>query len=406
MMMSKTEMQGRKKKHLLFLGSQMAIGGAQKVLLEQANWFTAQGYSVTAAFLYDKQDLHSTWSHKYPFPIINLGFGPSRAPNLKRLSPIIKGLWRLWRLLRQYRFQAIETFTIHSNLIGMLLARTVGIPVRIATHHGWSINTPLWQKELEIRGVNLGFAQQMVAISHNIQHQAIQLGISSSRISVIYNGLQLPEPDPNARLKLCNELEISRTTHLILTTGRLTPEKGIGYLLQAAITVLNKYPDTLFLICGDGILRNELEQQSDKIGINNHVRFLGYRHDAINLAQAVDIYVQPSLMEGLGLSLMEAMGMGCAAIATRVGGMPEVIHDGINGLLVAPADSQALSSAIIYFLDNPTYRHTLADAAAAHIHQEYTLAKMCQAYQYLLDPDSYTNIENGGKCDQIIREPE
>jgi glycosyltransferase involved in cell wall biosynthesis len=403
--MSRIDWQGRKKKSLLFLGSQMAIGGAQKVLLEQADWFSSQGYSVIAAFLYDKQDLHSIWSRKYSFPIINLGFGPSRAHHSLSLAHILAGLWRLWSLLKLHRFQAVETFTIHSNLIGMVLAWAAGVPVRIATHHGWSINTPLWQRKLEAKVVNLGFAQRMAAISLNIRQQAIQLGISSNRISVIYNGLQLPEPDPNARLKLCHELEIKKTTHLILTTGRLTPEKGISYFLQAAVKVQDKYPDTLFLICGDGILRNELEQQSNRIGINDHVRFLGYRQDAIGIAQAADIYVQPSLMEGLGLSLMEAMGMGCAAIATRVGGMTEVIHDGIDGLLVAPTDPDALSSAMINLLDNPDLRHILADAAALHIRQDYTLVKMCKAYQALLDPDGYTDDKPDSESGEIIGAP-
>ena len=121
---------------ILFLGTQMAVGGAQKVLLDQAGWFHARGHRVTAAFFYDRDSLREKWQAEFPFPVLSLsGFDKGRGI-LQNGFSILGGLARLWTLLRRERFDVIETFTHDSNTLALPLAWAAGTPVRIASHHG------------------------------------------------------------------------------------------------------------------------------------------------------------------------------------------------------------------------------------------------------------------------------
>ncbi|MBM3126487.1 MAG: glycosyltransferase family 4 protein, partial [Chloroflexi bacterium] len=120
---------------ILFLGTQIATGGAQKVLLDQARWFIDRGHTVTAAFIYDKEGLHKKWQEANAFPIICLCAFRAGAGALEKSLSVIRGLWSLWKLVYRERYDVIETFTLDSNVLGLPLAWWAGIPVRIATYH-------------------------------------------------------------------------------------------------------------------------------------------------------------------------------------------------------------------------------------------------------------------------------
>ncbi|NOH00745.1 MAG: glycosyltransferase [Chloroflexi bacterium] len=121
---------------ILLLGTQMAVGGAQKLLLEQASWFQAHGHQVAVAFFYDRDGLREKWKRNYPFPIHDLQAFDKQAGGLLSLPKLAAGLWRLWKMLNRGKYDAVITFTHDSNMLGLPLAKLAGIRARIGTHLG------------------------------------------------------------------------------------------------------------------------------------------------------------------------------------------------------------------------------------------------------------------------------
>ncbi|MEJ5202886.1 MAG: glycosyltransferase, partial [Anaerolineales bacterium] len=138
---------------ILFVGSQMAVGGSQMVLLQLADWFHAQGYHVAAAFFYDRDGLAEKWQERYSFPVVDLQAW-KKGPALLKPLWLVRGILRLFLLIHRERFSAVMAFTHHSNLLALPLAWLAGIPVRVASHRGRILGFPRWQERLHAWMVN------------------------------------------------------------------------------------------------------------------------------------------------------------------------------------------------------------------------------------------------------------
>lgn len=370
-------------KRLLLLGSQMETGGAQRVLLAQAEWFHKKGYTVTAAFLYDKEGLQERWAGQYGFPIVNLRARLPNAGRLKNLFCLAGGGIRLARRMLSEKYDAIETFTHHSNLIGLPLAAAAGIPVRIASHHGRINRFPRWLERLHTLVVNSGLVTCLAAVSEGVQAAAVAEGVNPAKIVTILNGVSAPPADQHARTGPRTLLGIPEDTPLVISVGRLSREKGHLFLIRSIPGVLEKYPDTRFLLVGDGALRPELEKEAETLDVSASVRFLGVRTDVPELLAAADLFVLPSLSEGLPMALLEAMSMEVPVIATDVGGISRVVKDRQTGLLVPAGDPGAIVNSINELLGNGAKRAQLAASGKELVLQDYSLEKMCEKYERL-----------------------
>jgi glycosyltransferase involved in cell wall biosynthesis len=160
----------------------------------------------------------------------------------------------------------------------------------------------------------------------------------------------------------------------VLTVARLDEQKGQRYLLEAAAQV----PQARFVLAGDGPLRTSLEAQARSLGLEQRVKFLGYRSDIPDLLAGCDVFVLPSLYEGLPLSILEAMSAGKPVIATQIGGTDEAVIPNETGLLIPPADPAALAAAIRKLLDDRPFARRLALAGQARVECEFSAATMVQ----------------------------
>ena len=167
----------QKDSSIFFLGSQIATGGSQNNLLRQATWFTEHGYSVTAAFLYDKENLLPGWSSTYPFPIHDLGFAPPKVNVFIQAIFFLRGLLRLFKLLRRKRYIAIETFTHHANLIGLPLAWSAGIPNRIGSHRGKIEGLSPVLERLHAMMINSPITTRFVVVAERVREDALADGV-------------------------------------------------------------------------------------------------------------------------------------------------------------------------------------------------------------------------------------
>ena len=183
------------KKPTVFLGTQMAVGGAQRMLMIQAAWFLKQGYPIWAVYFYDKEGLHEKWQSEFEFPIVNLNgwrFGASPISNTWRL---LGALWRLWRFLSEHKISVIETFTPHSDIWGLPIAWLARVPVRIGCFQGIIQRMPGWQTWIHARVVNSRIVTRYVCVSNQMVEVGLDAGIRREKMLMIPNAVDIPTPE-------------------------------------------------------------------------------------------------------------------------------------------------------------------------------------------------------------------
>lgn len=262
---------------------------------------------------------------------------------------------RLIGSLRALQPDAAHTHLLHADLFGIPAARLAGVPVVVTSRH----NDDAFRYRLPIRLVNRALwrlADAAVAISDSIARFTIEVeGAPAEKVRRIHYGLDTARPPLDraaARQALLGELGLPASAVLVGLVCRLVEQKGAAYAIEAFRQVAADFPDAALLIAGEGPLRDSLQAQAAPLG--DRVRFLGWRQDTARLFAALDIFLAPSLWEGFGLVLLEAMAQQTPVIASAVSAIPEVVAGGETGLLVPPRDANALADAL---------RTLLADAA-------------------------------------------
>jgi glycosyltransferase involved in cell wall biosynthesis len=350
---------------IVFLGTQMEIAGA--------------------VFFYDKQGLAPRWQADYPFPVISLDAWKQGGFILANLLRLVSGLARLHKALGN-NIRAVITFTPHSNLLGLPIARLAGVRVRIGTHHGYIEGSSKIMARLHGWLTNSRVPSRMVAVSAQVRNYAIKKEKArAERLTVIENGiesLKIQTIGHEKRTALRADIGVPEGGLLLLTVGRLTIQKGHTVLLDA----ISKLKETkiVFAFAGDGPQLEVLQKKAGTLDVNDHVRFLGVRNDINELLLSADVFVQPSLWEGLSLALLEALLAGLPVVATRVEGVIDVVEDGVSALLVPPNDPSALADAIDRLIKDGDLRAELGAAGKKRAQTNYSLDKMCLAYEQLM----------------------
>ncbi len=290
-------------------------------------------------------------------------------------------LWDILRLIRERQVGILHTHEFFMNILGLVASRLTGVPL-VATVHGKNYYADRFRRRLAYRLVGR-LADQMIAVSEDVRRfLAGRLGIAPDRIRVVPNGVPLEEEPPQERVSaLRDSLRLGRDSRVVGTVGSLYPVKGHRYLIDAAPRVVLRFPHAVFLIVGRGGLQEELEAQAHRVGVAPRLRFLGHRDDVRHLLAICDVFVLPSLSEGMPLALLEAMAAGVPVVATRVGGVSEVMEDGKTGLLVPPGDSHALAESIVTLLDNRTLAREIGESARNVVASRFSLTGALEAYQ-------------------------
>jgi glycosyltransferase involved in cell wall biosynthesis len=214
--------------------------------------------------------------------------------------------------------------------------------------------------------------------------------IPGEKIRVIDNGISLERFEKRAETrKMKTQLGFEEKTRVIGTVGSLVIEKGHIYLLEAARQILDVVKDLKFLIIGDGPLQKALEEKSEELGIKKHVIFMGHRKDIPELLTAMDIFVLPSIKEGLPVALLEAMAAKKPVIATRVGAIPRVIESKDIGILVEPKDISGLRDALASLIDDPERMKLLARGGFNRVSMDFSSDEMSKHYLELYNEITY-----------------
>ena len=206
--------------------------------------------------------------------------------------------------------------------------------------------------------------------------------VPASRLLLLPYGIDLAELETDLSREEARGL-LSVSGFVLGAVGRLEEQKGQHNLLTAMAGVRRQIPEATLILVGDGRQRQALERQTRELGLAESVRFLGTRRDLALIYRALDLYVQPSLWEGLPLALLKAMGAGLPVLATRVSGAMELIEDGVNGRLAPPADPEALGRVLVELYGRPQLRARLGAAARLTIREHYSLDAMLAGLEQL-----------------------
>ena len=363
---------------LLLIGSQMTTGGAQRALLQLAHWFHDRGYVVKVVFFYDKDGLHKNWQTSFPFELVNLNAWDRNRFGLFKPLGLLWGLVKLYALMRRGNYSYVIAYTHHSNLLAIPLAWLAGIPVRLGAHRGRIYGFPHWQEKLHAKMVNSGMATALLAVSESTRLDAIEEGVAPEHIIVIPNGVDLPNLDKKVGEEVRQSLALEFNQCMFFYAGRLNYEKGPDLLLQAFSEVIKVVPNSRLVLAGDGPLRQELSDRAQQLDIDEKVVFLGVRNDVPEIMIAADVFVLSSRTEGMPNAVLEAMALSIPVVAFNVGGVKELLQDGLTGRLSLPGDPDSLAKVMIELATNEDERKKLALAGKKFVDENYKLDKICK----------------------------
>ncbi len=298
------------------------------------------------------------------------GFAPiHEVPMMGELDP--RFVLRLRRIIRTEHPDIVH---VHSrrgaDLWGIIAARLAKTKV-ILTRRVDNPELP-WVAQMKYR-----LCDGVITISEGIRQVLLSESIPAQKIVCIPSGVASKQHNQGCKSEwFCSEFGLRLNHKVIGVIGQLIPRKGHRYLIEAAPEILKHYPGTRFLFLGQGPLQRDLEQLSKSIHMADKVHFAGFRTDLERILPCLDLVVHPATMEGLGVSLLQAAAAGVPIVATRVGGIPEIVHDGVNGYLVDVGNTQAIVDAVLTLLHNPLKAKRLGRAGRELVRSHFSLEAM------------------------------
>ena len=354
--------------NILYVESSRSWGGQEYRTCLEINWLNAHGHRAWLICNPESQ-VHSKAS-ELDTQLITM-------PLRNRFDPLCS--WRLWRFCRQNKIDLVKTYSSKDHWICLPLY-FFGIPLSRAR----CITDPIGSRSRAL--VFKHGCSQIVADASVIKRQLVEEhGVDPAKIQVIGSAVDLqrfkPPRDGN---KFRREIGVANDTPLIGNVGMIRPDKGQLELVKAALLVLEKRPDTRFVIVGQGtgILKRGINVRNaiDRAGLTDKILMAGYRWDTPDIYAACDMIVIASLRtEASPIVLREAFASGRPVIATKVGDIPEIVQHRQNGLLVEPADTEALASAILEFITDPELAANCAANGLRHATEHFSFNKMMQS---------------------------
>ena len=280
-------------------------------------------------------------------------------------------------------------FRSKAGIVGRWAAWLAGVPVILHTPHGhvfWGYFGPAKTRFFVfLEKLSALVTDRLVMLTEQERIDHLRVGIAPAEtFATIHSGVDLAPftAAKAARDEARRSLGIPEGAFAVGTVGRLTAIKGPGVLMAAARTVIERSPQSVFVFLGAGEMLEALQAQAAALGIEGHVRFAGWRPDVARMMSALDCFAFPSINEGMGKALVEAMALGKPVVASRVGGIIDLVDDGVSGFLVPPADPQALADRILFLLENPETARRMA-ARASGTAAAYSSAAMVRKIEAL-----------------------
>jgi len=341
-------------------------------------------------------------------------YGEMASCGLPLNSYPIRGFLRPGTLRQQLRFAAylkretidiVHAYGFYPIVFAVPIARLAGTRVVIASIRD---SGDPWTRSQRLVQMCASRMAHCVLVNATAVRARLRAGGHARRaIAVIRNGVDVdlfaPRP-PDESLR--SSLGLPPRAPLVVAVSRLNPMKGIDDYLKAVALLADRFAQARFVIVGDGASRRELEEQARRLGIGERVVFTGTRLDVAAILSQATVSVAPSLSEGLSNVVLESMAAGAPVVATRVGGTPEILEDGVTGLLVPPCDAPALAGAIGRLLGDAALARRLGEAARSRALQRFSMQHMVREteglYRALLEGSPSATMDEDGLSDAPV----
>lgn len=280
---------------------------------------------------------------------------------------------RLSWWMKRRKCQLVHFHDAHGLAVGGLAARWARVPLRFISRR---VDFPIKKNRFSRRKYTRDITG-IIAISEAVKKVLVDAGIPAHLIHVIPSGIDFsPFEEMRDRDFLRRELSFGPADYLVGVVAALEDHKGHAYLLQASRILRREAPNIKIIIVGTGSLRLELDRQTRELGVEDMVFFLGFREDIPRVLASLDLFVLSSYLEGMGSSILDAMASRLPVVATRAGGIPEVVTDNETGLLVPPRDPEALANAILRLYRDRELGRRLARRGYEVVYEKYSAEAM------------------------------
>lgn len=303
---------------------------------------------------------------------LNVPVSEVRMDGIRQFRAILK----VKHILQYNKIDIVDTHGYRDHIISVFAARLAGTKVILRTKH----NAVPLKSGLFSRFVYNTLTTRVITISEHIRRVLIESGMRPDNVTTIYSSVDLEKFSPREKSpSILQEFGLTEQTQVLGMVARIHQSKGFNYLLDAIPSIVKPGVDRKFLIIGKG--RDKLIDRLKELDIEQNVIAPGFREDVPEVLSVVDVFVLPSLREGLGTAILEAMAMGKPIISTRVGGIPEAVQHEVNGLLVPPADTPALAEAIKDLLAEKEKRLTMGRQSRKIAEQRFSHTDMISKIQ-------------------------
>ena len=358
---------------ILHLISSSGLFGAERVMLVLCKALTKKSFHPIVGVIKNKKNPHTEIGDEAESSGLSTVIFPCNG------QFDLKLIFKIRKFIKKHKIDIVHSHGYKSNLFGLLASyRMVST---ITTNHNWLTNH--WRLKIYclLDSIWMRKFDQIVAVSEKIKEEMLNKKIPGNKISVIDNGIDLDRfQEISSADSIKKEFAIAEEDIVIGSIGNLGYEKGQVYLLQAAKEIIAKNDKVKFLIVGDGILRKELENKAIEYGLTNHIIFTGIRKDIPQLLSLMNIFVLPSIREGLPMVLLEALASRTPVIATKVGAVPKLISNNLTGILIDPGDISAIALAIDALIKNADKAKRLAENGYKRVEKEFSSEAMCDRY--------------------------
>lgn len=358
------------------------FGGAEQHLLTLLKHLDRQVFEVHVVCLFAEPLAEIMARHDFPVHVVAM----------KRKLDIMP-VFSIAALISREKFDIVHTHGVRANLLGRLAAKKAGVRRVVTTVHSvlafdYNRSIDRWVNTISEK-MTQRITCRFITVCHLLEKHLVAEGIPQDKVRTIHNGIEIEHFNPDlSGEKIRREFNLSSEKIVISVIARFHPVKGHAYLLEAMARIVKENPQVVLFLAGSGSLKNELENLAGVLGIAKNVIFAGFRKDIPEIAAASDFMILPSLSEGLSLTIVEGMAMKKTVISTQVGGTPEIITSGSDGILVPPADVDALREAIEQLLTHPEQRVKLGERARETVEKSFTAQMMADKtaalYQELL----------------------
>jgi glycosyltransferase involved in cell wall biosynthesis len=295
-------------------------------------------------------------------------------------------LLQINRLIRDHRVDIYHARDYKTCFFGLLLWLINPKMKLVFTAHGWIIDNTKQKLYTWLNLFSLKRYHRIIAVSKATKQIMVDRGVDETKIDIVYNAIDVDQWCTEKVLSTFrSELRLADKSKLVGVVGRLSSEKGVDTTLEVARRVISSRPDTYFVLVGDGPVRSEIENKIRDLGLASNVFLAGFRKDALNVYAALDLFLSTSLTEGTPNTVLEAMAMEVPIVHTAVGGVPEIIEDGVDGILCRVGDVQGITQAVLSVLDDENKAFRLRERGRQSACSKFSLTTRMQIIESLYE---------------------